>query len=130
VPNFKTESFEMCCCRTMEKIIWTNRMKSEEVLRRVNEKRNILPTIKWGNLTGLGTTCLLKLIIEGQIEREIKWREDEEEGTSCYWTTCKERTRSCELKEEALDLNLWRNCSVKSKGPIVRQTKERINKCR
>jgi hypothetical protein len=47
-------------------------MKNQEVLRRVNEKRNILSTIKGRSLTGLGTSCLLKLIIEGHIKREIK----------------------------------------------------------
>jgi len=114
----------------MEKIIFTNRVKNQQVLRRVNEKRNILRTIKGGSLTGLGTYCLLKLIIEGQIEREIKWRENEEEAVSSYWMTFKERTRSCKLKEEALDLNMRRICFGRDKGPVVRQTKERINKCR
>jgi hypothetical protein len=38
----------------------------------VNERRNILRTIKRGSPTGLGTSCFLKLIIEGQIEREIE----------------------------------------------------------
>jgi hypothetical protein len=45
-------------------------MKNEEVLHRVNEKINILRTLKGGSLTGLGTSCILKLII-GQIEGEI-----------------------------------------------------------
>jgi len=44
--------------------------------------------------------------------------------------TSKEKTRSCKLKEEALDLNLWRIYFGRGKGPVVRQTKERINKCR
>jgi len=61
----------------MEKVICTNRMTNEEVLHRVNEKRNILPTVKGGSLSGLGTSCLIKLIIEREIERDIKWREDE-----------------------------------------------------
>jgi hypothetical protein len=39
-------SFEMWCRRRMEKIIWRDRVRNEEVLYRVKEKRNILHTIK------------------------------------------------------------------------------------
>jgi hypothetical protein len=41
----------------MEKISWTDRVRNEEVLHTVNEKRNILHTItrKEGRLTGLVT---------------------------------------------------------------------------
>jgi hypothetical protein len=34
------ESFEMWCCRRMEKISWTDHMRNEEVLLRVKEQRN------------------------------------------------------------------------------------------
>ena len=37
-------SFEMCW-RRMEKIRWTNHVENEEVLHRINEERNILPTV-------------------------------------------------------------------------------------
>jgi hypothetical protein len=77
VSDFKTESSEMWCCRMMDKI----KVPIEWKMRKyyiVNEKRNILRTIKGRWLTGLGTSCLLKLIIEGQIERKIKWKEDKE----------------------------------------------------
>ena len=39
------ESFEMWCWRRMEKISWTDRVRNEEVLFRVNEQRNILHEI-------------------------------------------------------------------------------------
>jgi hypothetical protein len=39
------DSFEMWCCRGMEKISWTDHVRSEEVLFRVEEKRNILHEI-------------------------------------------------------------------------------------
>jgi len=39
-------SFEMWCWRRMEKISWTDRMRNEEVLLRVNEQRNILHEIR------------------------------------------------------------------------------------
>jgi hypothetical protein len=104
--------------------------EKREIITYIQWERNILPTIKGGSLTGLGATCLLKLIIEGQIEREIKWREDEEESLSSYWMNSKEGKRSCKLKEEALYLNLWKICVGRGKGPLVRQTKKRMNKCR
>ena len=40
------ESFEMCCWRRMEKISWTDHVRNEELLLRVNEQRNILHEIK------------------------------------------------------------------------------------
>ena len=36
------ESFEIWCWRRMEKISWTDHVRNEEVLLRVNEQRNIL----------------------------------------------------------------------------------------
>jgi hypothetical protein len=37
------ESFEMWCCRRMEKITWTDHVKKEG-LRRVNVERNVIQT--------------------------------------------------------------------------------------
>jgi len=39
------ECFEMWCWSRMEEIIWTNRVRNEEVLLRVKEQRNILEEI-------------------------------------------------------------------------------------
>ena len=51
------ERFEMWCWRRMEKIRWTDHVRSEEVLLRANEQRNILHEIKKnGKLTGLVTS--------------------------------------------------------------------------
>jgi hypothetical protein len=36
------ESFEMWCWRRIEKIIWTDHVRNEEVLHRVKEERNII----------------------------------------------------------------------------------------
>jgi hypothetical protein len=43
----------MCCWRRME-ISWTIRVRNEEVLHRVKEKRNILHTIKGRKATWIG----------------------------------------------------------------------------
>jgi len=56
----------------MEKISWTDHVRSEEVLLRVKEQRNILHEIsKWkANWIGhiLRRNCLLQWVIEGKIE--------------------------------------------------------------
>jgi hypothetical protein len=60
----------------MENISWTDRVRNEEVLHRVKERRNIIHTIKrrktdwigyilWGN-------CLLKQVTGGKIEGRIE----------------------------------------------------------
>jgi hypothetical protein len=65
------ESSEMFCWGRMEKIIWTVRVRNEEVLHRV-EERNILHTVirRKGNWVGhvLRGNCILKRIIERKIE--------------------------------------------------------------
>jgi hypothetical protein len=47
-------------------------VRNEEVLQRVKDERNILPTIKRGKANGIGhmlrSNCLLKCFIEGKIE--------------------------------------------------------------
>jgi hypothetical protein len=62
-------------------------VKSEEVLRRVKEERNILYTIKGRKANWIGyilhRNCLLKHGIEGKIEG----RGYKEEDVSSYWMT-------------------------------------------
>jgi len=58
----------------MEKIIWTDHVRNEEVLLRVNEQRNILHEIsKWkaywiGHI--LRINCLLQRVIDGKIHTD------------------------------------------------------------
>jgi hypothetical protein len=42
----------------MEKISWTDRVRNEEVLHRVKEVRNMIHSIKIGELVGLVTSCV------------------------------------------------------------------------
>jgi hypothetical protein len=99
------ESFEMWCWQRME-ISWTDCVRSDEVLRRVKEERNILHTIKRRKVNWVGhilrRNCLLKHVIEGKCEGRIamtgrrgRWRKqllDDLKGKRRYW----------KLKEEAL----------------------------
>ena len=64
--------FEIWCWRRMEMISWTDHVRNEEGLLRVNEQRNILHEIrKWkANWIGhiLRRNCPLKQVIEGKIK--------------------------------------------------------------
>ena len=75
----------------MEKISWTNHVRNEEVLLRVNEQRKILHEIrKWkANWVGhiLRRNFLLKQIIEGKIKGEMEVKKDEEEDVRSNWMT-------------------------------------------
>jgi len=61
------ESLEMWCWRRLENISWTDHVRNEGVLLRVNEQRNILHEIRKlkANLIGhvLRRNCLLKQVI-------------------------------------------------------------------
>ena len=70
VDQKSLESFEMWCWRRMEKISWTDRVRNEEILHRVKEKKNIIHTImrkaSWiGHI--LRRNCLLRHIIKGKV---------------------------------------------------------------
>jgi hypothetical protein len=60
----------------MERIVWTDRVKNEEVLQRVKAERNILPTAKDRKAKWIGhilrTNCLLRHVIEGKVEEELE----------------------------------------------------------
>ena len=105
-----------------------DRCMRNTLLRRVQEKRKILHTIKKRRKTNwighiLGMNCLLKYVIEGKIEvkrrrgRRCKQLLDDLMETSMYW----------KLKEEALDGSVWRIRFGRGCGPVARQTTKRIN---
>ena len=70
------ESFEMWCWRRMEKIIWTDHVRNEEVLLRVEEQRNILHEIRKRKANWIGhilrRNCLLQRVIEGKLQWGIE----------------------------------------------------------
>jgi hypothetical protein len=85
----------------MEKISWTDRVRSEEVLQRVKDKRNILQIIKRrkGNRFGyiLRRNCFMKHVIEGKAKgmmemtriREIRCKKllYDRKGQRGYWNS-------------------------------------------
>ena len=72
----RLESFEMWCWRRMEKISWTDHVRNEEVLLRVNEQRNILHEIRKREANWIGHIlrrhCLLQQVIEGKVKGQIE----------------------------------------------------------
>jgi hypothetical protein len=103
----------------MEKISWTEHVRSEEVLLRVKEQRNILHEISKRKANWIGQilcrNCLLKQVIEGKIKGEMevtgrrgrrrkKLLDDLKEGRG--YSHLKEEALCGELAlEEALDLS-------------------------
>ena len=60
----------------MEKISWTDHVRKEKVLLRVNEQRNILNEIRKRKANWIGhilrRNCLLRQVIEGKIKGQIE----------------------------------------------------------
>jgi len=70
------ESFEMCGCRRMVKISWTNHMKNKEVLDRIKKRRNVLHTKQQRRANCvvhiLYRNYLLNCFIDGQVKGRIE----------------------------------------------------------
>ena len=122
------ESFEMWSWRRMEKIIFTDHVRNEKMLLRVNEQRNIFHEIRKrkDNLIGhiLRRNYLLKQVIEGKIRVEMEVKRRRGKRHKKLLDELKDRKGYSHLKEEALDRTMWRNCFGGGVGPVVRQNTE------
>ena len=125
------ESFEMWCWRRMEKISWTDHVRNEDVLLRVNEQRNILHEIRKRKANWIGhilrRNCLLKQVIEGKIKGEMEVTRRRGRRRKKLLDDLKDRRGYSHLKEEALDRTMWRNRFGGGFGPVVRQNTELMN---
>ena len=112
----------------MEKISWIDHVRNEEVLLRVNEQRNILREIRKRKANWIGQilrrNCLLKQVIEGKIKGEMGVTRRRGRRRKKLLDDLKDRRGYSHLKEEALDLNMWRNRFGRGFRPVVRQTTE------
>jgi len=103
----------------MEKISWTDHVRNEEVLLRVNEKRNILHEIRKRKANWIGhilrRNCLLQRVIEGKIKGGIEVTERRGRRRKKLLDDLKDRRGYSHLKEKALDRTVWR----RSVGPIT-----------
>jgi hypothetical protein len=106
------ESFEMWYWRRIEKIIWTDRVRNEEVLLRVREQKNILHKIskRQANFIGhiLRRNCLLQRVNEGKIKGGIGVTGIRGRRRGKLLDELKKRRGQSHLKEEALDSTMWR----------------------
>ena len=107
-------------------ISWTDHVRNEEVLLRVNEQRSILHAIRRRKANWIGhillRSCLLKHIIdwkeEGRIDvtgrrgRRRKQLPDNLKKARGYWN----------FKEEAVDRAFWRTRFGRSYRPVAKQT--------
>ena len=110
--------------RLVGPIMW----EMEEVLRRVNEQRNILHEIRKRKTNWIGhifhRNCLLKQVIEGKVKGEMevtrRW------GRSCkkLLDDLEDRKGYAHLKEGALNGTMWRNCFGGGFEPVVKQNTE------
>ena len=127
MPSY-LESFEMWCWRRMEKVSWTDHVRSEEVLLRVNEQRNILHEIRKRKANWIGhvlrRNCLLKQVIEGKIKGEMEVTRTRGRRSKKLVDDLKDRRGYSHLKEEAVDRTMLRNRFGGGFGPVVRQNTE------
>jgi hypothetical protein len=112
----------------MEKISWTDHVRNEEVLLRVNELRNILHEIRKRKAEWIGhilrRNCLLKQVIEGKIKGELEVTRRRGRRRRKLLDDLKDRRGYSHLKEEALDHTMCRNRFGRGVGPVVRQNTE------
>ena len=107
----------------MEKISWTDRVRNEEVLLRVNKQWNILHEIRKRKANWIGhilrRNCLLQQVIEGKIRGQIEVTRRRGRRRKKLLDDLKDRTGYFQLKEESLDRTKWRNRFGRGFGPVV-----------
>jgi hypothetical protein len=112
--------------RRMEKIIWSDHVRNEEVLPRVKEQRNILHEIRKRKTNWIGhilrRNCLLQWIIDGKIQRGIEVTGRQGGRRRKLLDDLKERRGYSHLKEETLDCTMYRALFGRGIGSIVRRT--------
>jgi hypothetical protein len=118
--------------RRIEKIIWTDYVRNEDVLLRVKEQRNILHEIRKRKANWIGhvlrRNCILQRVSEGKIQRKIEVTGRQGRRRRKLLDDFKKRNGYSHLKEEAVDRTMWRAGFGRGFGPVVRRTTKRINK--
>jgi len=101
---------------------------NEEVLLRVNERRNILHEIRKRKANWIGhilrRNYLLKQVIEGKIKAEMEVARRRGRRRKKLLHDFKDRRGYSHLKEEALHRTIWRRRFGGGFGPVVRQNTE------
>ena len=109
-------------------ISWTDHVRNEEVLLRVNKQRNILHEIRKRKANWIGHILrrdfLLKQVIEGKIKGEMEVARRRGRRRKKLLDDLKDRRGYSHLKEEALVRSVWRHRFAGSFGPVARQNTE------
>jgi len=115
----------------MEKISWSDHVRNEEMLLRVNEQGNILHEIRKRKANWVGhilrRNCLLKQVIEGKIKGEMEVARRRGRRRKKLLDALRDRRGYSYLKEEALDRTMWRHRFGGGFGPVVKQNTEWMN---
>ena len=114
----------MWCWGRMEKISWTDRVKNEEALQRVQRERNIAQTVKSRKAVWMGhilrRNCLMQHFIKGNIKGTGIRRRIPKQLVHDF----QKKRGYLKLNEKAPDSVLWRTGCGRGCGPFVRQTAE------
>ena len=107
---------------------WTDHVRNEEVLLRVNEQRNILHVIRKRKANWIGhilrRNCLLKQVIKEKIKGEMEVARRRGRRRKKLLDDLKDRRGYSHLKEEALYRTMRRHLFGGGFGPVVRQNTE------
>jgi hypothetical protein len=118
------ESFDMSCWRSIEKIIWTDHVRNEEMLHRVKEERNILHRVKRRKASWIGHIMhrifLLKHVIEGKIWPRIEVMGRQGRNHKQLLGDLKEKRGNWKLNEQAPNHPHF----GRGYGPLIKQTIE------
>jgi hypothetical protein len=94
-------------------ISWTDHVRNEEVLLRVNEHRDILHETRKQKANWIGhilhRNCLLKQNIKGKIKGEMEVTIRRGRIRKKLLDDLEDRRGYCHLMGEALDRSMWRN---------------------
>jgi len=109
----------------MENISWTDHLRNEEVLLRVNEQRNILHEIRKRKANWIGhimrRNCLLKQVTKRKIKGEMEVARRRGRRRKKLLDDLKDRRGYSHLKEEVLDRTMWKHRFGGGFGPVVGQ---------
>jgi hypothetical protein len=100
----------------MEKVSWTDHVRNEDILLRVEEKRNILHEVRKRKANWIGhilcRNCLLQRVTEGKIRGRIEVTGRRGSRRRKLRDELKERGGYSHLKEEAVDRTMRINTNI------------------
>ena len=107
---------------------WTDRVRKEGVLLKVNKQRNILHEIRKQKAKWIGhmlrRNCLIRQVTEGKIKGEAEVTRRRGRRHKKLPDDLREGRGYSHLKEKALNCTMWGDRFGGGIGPVIRQTVE------